>query len=137
MTQGSFLLIVNNGTSREAHSFSQAHVSIGRSRDCDLCIGDRVVSRHHCHVEHVDGSFFLVDDGGQNQVRYQGVPVERTELRVGDSFTIGSLEFELALPTQQPGTTEETYLGEGVQSVQDMATFMKIPQGRVATGVRC
>jgi len=126
MTQGSFLLIVNNGTSRETYSFSQANVSIGRSRDCDLCINERVVSRHHCHVEHVDGSFFLVNDGGQNQVRYQGAPVERTELQPGDSFTIGNLEFELALPAQQPGTTEETYLGEGLQSVQDMATFMRI-----------
>jgi transcriptional regulator with GAF, ATPase, and Fis domain len=101
-------------------------VSIGRSRDCDLCINERVVSRHHCHVERIDGSFFLVDDGGQNKVRYQGAPVERAELQAGDSFMIGNLEIELALPAQQPGTTEETYLGEGVQSVQDMATFMTI-----------
>ncbi|MHC4515235.1 MAG: sigma 54-interacting transcriptional regulator [Planctomycetota bacterium] len=126
MIQGPFLLIVSSGSNRETYSFSQDMVSIGRSRDCDLCINERVVSRHHCHVERIDGSFFLVDDGGQNKVRYQGAPVERAELQAGDSFMIGNLEIELALPAQQPGTTEETYLGEGVQSVQDMATFMTI-----------
>ncbi len=126
MTQSAFLLIVSNGPNRETYSFSQDRVNIGRSRDSDLCINERVVSRHHCHIERIDGSFFLVDDGGQNKVRYQGAPVTRTELRVGDSFVIGNLELELALPGRQPGSTEETYLGEGLQSVQDMSTFMKI-----------
>ena len=107
MTQSHFLLIVSNGPNRETYSFSQDRVNIGRARDSDLCINERVVSRHHCHIERIDGSFFLVDDGGQNKVRYQGAPVTRTELQVGDSFVIGNMEFELALPSRQPGTTEE------------------------------
>ena len=100
MTEGPFLLVVSTGTSRETYSFAQDRVSIGRSRDCDLCINDRVISRHHCHLERIDGRFFLVDDGGQNKVRYQGVPVDRTELRAGDSFTKYNriLAFQLPAP---------------------------------------
>ena len=74
---GAFLLIVTQGGNRQTFSFSQDLVTIGRARECDLSLSDRVVSRRHCHIERIDGAFVLVQDEGQNPVMLHGKPIER------------------------------------------------------------
>ena len=80
-----FLLIVKQGDNRQTFSFAQDEVTVGRSNDCDLTLSDRVVSRHHCHVERVDDKFFVVHDAGQNPVLLRGQAVERAEIRPGET----------------------------------------------------
>ncbi len=125
-SQGPFLLIVTNGDDRQTYSFTQDRVSIGRSRDSDLCLTDRVVSRKHCYVERTDEGFFVVHDAGQNPVLVRGEKVERKKLEEGDVFSIGKVEIQLAKPSDEPVSVDETYMGDPVQSAKDLSTLMDI-----------
>ena len=92
MAGGPFLLIVRVGSRVTEHEFRTDSVTIGRGREVDLPIEDRVVSRQHCRLERHGDTFVLVDLGAQNRAKVRGLPVERAELRYGDCFTIGSVE---------------------------------------------
>jgi transcriptional regulator with GAF, ATPase, and Fis domain len=125
-SQGPFLLIVTQDGKRQTFRFDRDRVTIGRSRDCDLSLPDRMVSRNHCYVERVDGDFFVVQDAGQNPVMVRGLPAERAELGIGESFFISKIEVELALPKAEPTSIDETYTGDPVQSSKDLATLIGI-----------
>ncbi|MEE2886067.1 MAG: sigma 54-interacting transcriptional regulator [Planctomycetota bacterium] len=126
MSQGPFLLIVTQEGNRQTFRFDQDRVTIGRSRQCDLCLPARVVSRSHCYVERDGEKFFVVQDAGQNPVMLRGVPVDRAEIEVGDSFSISKIDVELAMPKVESVSIDETYLGDPVQSAKDLATLIKI-----------
>jgi hypothetical protein len=73
---------------------------IGRSRECDVVLEDRNVSRRHAEVRvQPDGSFSVHDLGSTNGVRLNGRPVPGggEELRPGDVIELGTAEvvFEL------------------------------------------
>ncbi len=63
MSTGPFLLVVTRDGKSETHAFHQAVVTIGRSRECDLFLPDRLISRLHCRVERQEGLFVLADAG--------------------------------------------------------------------------
>ncbi|GAB4138887.1 MAG: hypothetical protein Fur0037_04800 [Planctomycetota bacterium] len=126
MPKDSFLLIVEQGDASETHSFQQDVVSIGRSRECDLQLLDRLVSRIHCRVERRDGVFLLIDAGAQNPPRLRGRPVVRAEIRVGDSFLVGSSRVTLALPQAASASADETKLGDAPRTARDLAAFLEI-----------
>ena len=126
MSQDSFLLIVRRGDDHQSHAFRQDVVSIGRSRECDLALPDRLVSRIHCRVERIEGKFHLVDAGAQNPVRLRGRPVVRSELRVGEAFVIGAYDITLAMPQAETASVEETRMGDGPRSTQDLTAFLQI-----------
>ena len=77
MSEGPFILVVRRGETSETHAFHKDVVTIGRSRECDLFLPDRLISRIHCRVERVDGGFALVDAGAQNPAKLRGRPVMR------------------------------------------------------------
>ena len=64
-----FLLIVRRGSESETHTFTCGTVTIGRSRENDLPLPDRLVSRRHCRIERAEDEFVLVDEGAQNPVK--------------------------------------------------------------------
>ena len=97
MSQGPFLLVVTRDGKSETHAFHQDVVTIGRSRECDLYLPDRLISRLHCRVERLDGAFVLVDAGAQNPAKMRGRPVLRAELKVGEGFALGNYEIALAM----------------------------------------
>ena len=75
-----------------------AGVSLGRSRQCDVVLGDANVSRRHAEVRPRGGSWVLTDLGSTNGSRLNGRTVEHTEvLKPGDQIELGStiLQFEL------------------------------------------
>ena len=126
MDQGSFQLIVRQGDTTTAHTFRQDQVTIGRSKENDLRLDDRMVSRQHCRIERRADGFALVDLGAQNRVKLRGVPVERAELRSGDVFVVGASHIEVLLPAAEPEGGEETRHGEGPQSLRDVGALMGI-----------
>ncbi|HSK16988.1 MAG TPA: DUF3662 and FHA domain-containing protein [Gaiellaceae bacterium] len=65
---------------------------IGRSRDCDVTLGDPNVSRRHAEVRHEDGGYWIVDLGSTNGVVVNGKRVERTRLEADDSILLGTTE---------------------------------------------
>ena len=126
MSQGPFLLIVAHAGETETHAFHQPVVSIGRSRECDLLLADRLISRIHCRVERQEGVFVLADAGAQNPAKLRGRPVMRAELKVGETFQVGPYEITLGLPASESASVEDTRPGENLRGGQDLVTFLQI-----------
>jgi FhaA, N-terminal domain/FHA domain len=75
-----------------------AGATLGRSRHCDVVLGDPNVSRQHAEIRPRGGSWVLTDLGSTNGSRINGRPVEGPEVvRPGDEIELGStvLRFEL------------------------------------------
>lgn len=127
MSDGPFLLVVSHDDKSETHAFHKDVVSIGRSRECDLFLPDRLISRIHCRVERQDGVFALVDAGAQNPAKMHGRPVLRSEIKVGDSFAVGSYEVTLSVPVIENASVDETHVGgDNGRGAQDLVAFLQI-----------
>jgi len=127
MSEGPFLLVVQKDGKSETHAFHKDTVTIGRSRECDLFLADRLISRIHCRVERVDGTFALVDAGAQNPAKLRGRPVMRASLGVGDEFVVGSYQITLAEPQDESVSVDETRPGgDQARGAQDLVAFLQI-----------
>jgi transcriptional regulator with GAF, ATPase, and Fis domain len=127
MSEGPFLLVVSHDGKSETHAFHKDSVTIGRSRECDLFLPDRLISRIHCRVERQDGVFALVDAGAQNPAKMHGRPVLRAEIKVGDSFEVGSYEVSLTVPVIEQASVDETRPGaDHGRGAQDLVAFLQI-----------
>ncbi|MBI5849957.1 MAG: sigma 54-interacting transcriptional regulator [Planctomycetes bacterium] len=124
---GPFQLVVHQGEEREAHDFDREVVVLGRSRECDLVLGDRLVSRRHCRVERRPTGFVLFDEGAQNPPRLRGMPVKEAELRPGDRFAVGGCEIELVVHQERP-SLDDTQLVEDRQTARDLSEFIEVAQ---------
>jgi FHA domain-containing protein len=72
--------------------------TLGRSRQCDIVLGDPNVSRQHAEIRPRGGSWVLSDLGSTNGTRLNGRPLEAPEVvRPGDEIELGAtaLRFEL------------------------------------------
>lgn len=70
--------------------------TIGRTRDCDLCLADLSVSRMHALLVRRDGGWVLSDLGSHNGTRLNGWLVrEPVPVRAGDRVDFGSVAFIL------------------------------------------
>jgi hypothetical protein len=66
---------------------------IGRSRECDIVLGDSGVSRRHAELRPSGSSWTIEDLGSTNGVRVNGLAVHGAqELRSGDRVEMGSTE---------------------------------------------
>jgi hypothetical protein len=74
----------------KVHPVRDGRATIGRSRDCDLVLGDANVSRRHCEVVREGDSWFVVDLDSTNGTELNGKAVKRSQLADGDRITIGS-----------------------------------------------
>jgi hypothetical protein len=71
---------------------------IGRSRDCDIVLGDGNVSRRHAEVRPADGGWAVNDLGSTNGVLLNGRRVNGTApLKAGDRFELGTTELRFEL----------------------------------------
>jgi transcriptional regulator with GAF, ATPase, and Fis domain len=128
MPEQSFVLTVRRGEHTQAHTFRQAIVVVGRSKEADLRLDDRLVSRRHCRVEVQEGRFWLTDEGAQNatKVRGQALSAEPVELRDGDAFTVGAFEVQLSLPVPEVASVDETFTGDPTRDAQSLRAFIDI-----------
>src|ERR1035437_4394278 len=70
--------------------------TIGRTRDCDLCLADLSVSRRHAELVRGAGGWLLNDLGSHNGTRLNGWLVRETvPVRAGDRLEFGSAIFVL------------------------------------------
>ena len=70
--------------------------TIGRTRDCDLCLSDLSVSRLHAELVRNDEGWLLNDLGSHNGTRLNGWLVRETvPVRGGDRVQFGSVTFIL------------------------------------------
>lgn len=73
------------------------HVTVGRSRDCDVTVSDPNVSRRHIELRRGERGWSAVDLGSTNGMKVNGRRIGQAELNPGDRITIGvtDLTFEL------------------------------------------
>jgi hypothetical protein len=77
--------------------------TIGRTRDCDLCLADLSVSRLHAELVRNGDGWLLNDLGSHNGTRLNGWLVrERVPVRGGDRVEFGSVTFILRDDPQGP-----------------------------------
>jgi hypothetical protein len=83
----------------------QDKLTVGRSPDSDICIGnDSQVSGTHCSLA-PDGKFILVrDEGSRNGTRLNGVPVNGFIHAESDSI-LGAGRTEMRIKLLEPGTS--------------------------------
>jgi hypothetical protein len=71
---------------------------IGRSRDCDIVLGDHNVSRRHAEVRPTDEGWAVIDLGSTNGVLLNGRRINGTAaLRGGDRIELGTSELRFEL----------------------------------------
>jgi hypothetical protein len=80
------------------HELSVERAVLGRSRDCDLRVGDANVSRRHAEVREDGDGWVLVDLGSTNGTLLNGRRVERERLEDGDTITLGSTRIVFGAP---------------------------------------
>ena len=83
--------------------------TIGRTRDCDLCLTDLSVSRMHALLMRREDGWVLSDLGSHNGTRLNGWLVrEPVPVRVGDRVEFGSMAFIITDdPPAEPPAPEE------------------------------
>lgn len=113
-------------------------VTIGRSpNDCDITIGDRMLSRAHVRIEPVDDNdWIVVDLGSANGTEVNGRRIKEIRLQPGDKITIGSTDitFEAVGPgaeTVLQGVLTMYGYGQG-PSVAEMQQELEAEQRKKA-----
>jgi uncharacterized protein DUF1707/FHA domain-containing protein len=80
--------------------------TIGRTRDCDLCLSDLSVSRLHAELVRNGDGWLLNDLGSHNGTRLNGWLVRETvPVRGGDRVEFGSVTFILRDDPQAPAAS--------------------------------
>lgn len=63
---------------------------LGRDDNCDLCLRDLSVSRHHAAIDRIDDNFIISDRKSTNGVFVNGNRIQSSKLRPGDQIRIGN-----------------------------------------------
>jgi hypothetical protein len=78
-------------------------LTVGRQRECELCLIDSRLSRAHCRFEREGDDWAIVDLGSRNGTWCDGISIDRVLLLDGDHIHVGRLTFtfhEGAPPSQ-------------------------------------
>ena len=87
---------------------SGVRFTIGRTRDCDLCLADLSVSRMHALLVRREGGWVLSDLGSHNGTRLNGWLVrEPVQVRSGDRVDFGSMAFIIQGDPEPPLSAAE------------------------------
>jgi hypothetical protein len=65
---------------------------IGRSKECDIQLGDPNVSRRHAELRQEGASYWVVDLDSTNGIEVNGRRLKRAKLEDGDRVVLGSTE---------------------------------------------
>lgn len=68
--------------------------TIGRSKDCSLCLKDKKVSRIHCQLIQSLGKEIVEDLGSSNGTKVNGHHISKKILTDGDVVQLGSTSLE-------------------------------------------
>jgi hypothetical protein len=82
------------------HQVDKRRVVIGRSRECDIQLGDPNISRRHAELRQEGTTYWIVDLDSTNGTMINGRRLKRAKLEDGDTITLGATEilFERTLP---------------------------------------
>jgi hypothetical protein len=66
--------------------------TIGRSLDCDICVRDILLSRHHCKFEPFSDRWIISDLNSRNGTRIGSEKITRQVLLDGDVIRVGKMQ---------------------------------------------
>jgi pSer/pThr/pTyr-binding forkhead associated (FHA) protein len=94
------LVVLSDDESPQEFPLVEKRVLIGRDSTCEICLGDRSVSRHHATLLRVFRGFSIEDEGSTNGTRVNGDMVTKRFLKHGDLIEIGkyNLRYIAQLP---------------------------------------
>jgi hypothetical protein len=111
--------LVDQGGQR--FTLSRDEISLGRSRESDVFIGDRRASRRHARIQWENGGYVLVDLGSTNGTYLNGRHLNHpVTLHAGDEITIGSARFTFQDPEATLQDTSFPLLVVGRSSHDDI-----------------
>jgi hypothetical protein len=84
----------------ERHELRKRRTVIGRSKDCDLQLGDPNVSRRHAELRQEGTSYWIVDLDSTNGIEVNGRRAKRAKLDSGDTVTLGSTDLVFGRETE-------------------------------------
>jgi len=88
-------LTVIGGKANKREVLLNLPATIGRSREADLTVGHRMVSRKHCETYLVDGLMMIRDVGSLNGTYVHGKRIREAPLLPNEKFTIGPITFRV------------------------------------------
>ena len=84
------ILIAEAGPDRGREiTVPEGELTLGRSSQCDVCLLDPILSRHHCRIRFIGGVLSVEDLDSANGTLVNGGEVKTAELHDGDTVTIG------------------------------------------------
>ena len=98
---------------------------IGRHTECDIRLPLPDVSRRHCRLQFVEGSWQVIDLNSLNGIRVNGEPCAQGQLEQGDLLKIGSFIFSVDLAPVEGA-------GGHVQSILQTLSASPSPQRRAS-----
>jgi hypothetical protein len=82
------------------HELDGVQTTIGRSKECDIQLGDPNVSRKHAEVRQEGAAYWAIDLDSTNGMEVNGRRQKRAKLRQGDRITVGSTDLVFRRETE-------------------------------------
>lgn len=89
------------GSGREI-VIDRSEMIVGRDPECDICIEDRSVSRHHLRITGVPGEIFVEDMESANGTFVNSEPVSKKQIKHQDLIQIGNVMMVFSDPDSSP-----------------------------------
>jgi pSer/pThr/pTyr-binding forkhead associated (FHA) protein len=101
------LVCLDDGVAACDSSLARLPVVIGRGPDAGIFLDDHTVSRWHCRIDQIDGTFVVCDLGSVHGTFVNGTRINESPLMPGDVLGVGVLSFVLqcteeAAPSAEP-----------------------------------
>lgn len=107
-----YKLIATDGERTYSFEIAPGEYSVGRSREADITVPNKTMSRNHARLEvGADGRMSLTDSGSHNGTFVNGSTVTATvDVKPGDDIIFGQVECQLLRegedPVQRPASTQ-------------------------------
>jgi hypothetical protein len=98
-------LVVTEPFTGEAFVLDRPSMVIGRTKDNDVVLNYKSISRHHAEIVRDGERYLVVDLRSANGVRVNGTEYKRVGLRPGDVLALGHVRLRFDDPTARPRRT--------------------------------
>jgi hypothetical protein len=92
-------LVMTEPMNGQQFSLDRSSMVIGRTRDNDIVLDFKSISRHHAEIVRDGERYLLVDLRSANGVRVNGTEYKRVGLRSGDILSLGHIRLRFEDPT--------------------------------------
>jgi putative nucleotidyltransferase with HDIG domain len=87
------------GTDRRFDLTEGTSLTVGRSKDCEICLDDHAVSRRHCTIEAIGGGVVVTDLESANGTFLNERPISNASAVPGDTIRVGSTVLSVTSPS--------------------------------------